>query len=38
MHREISKKIDGITGDTLGFLCEITEIFFLFVVILGGSL
>ena len=38
IHRQISKKLGGITGDTLGFLCEITEIFFLFVVILGGSL
>ena len=37
IHKWIVKKIDGITGDTLGFLCEMTEILFLFFIFLGGK-
>lgn len=38
IHRWITKKIDGITGDTLGFVCELTEILFLFLFFLGGKI
>ena len=33
IHKNIVRKIGGITGDTLGFICEISEIFFLFTVL-----
>lgn len=33
IHKNIVRKIEGITGDTLGFICEISEIFFLFTVL-----
>lgn len=36
IHKSIIRKIGGITGDTLGFICEISEIIFLFLIYLGG--
>ncbi len=33
MHINIVRKIGGVTGDTFGFICEISEIFFLFTVL-----
>lgn len=36
IHVKIVKKIGGVTGDTLGFVCEISEVFFLLLVYLGG--
>lgn len=34
IHLKIIKKIDGVTGDTLGFLCETSEVIFLILTIL----
>lgn len=31
IHKKIIKKIGGITGDTLGFLCEIAEVIYIFL-------
>lgn len=36
IHKKIVGKITGITGDTLGFICEIGEVIFLLFVYLGG--
>lgn len=30
----ITKKIDGMTGDTLGALCELSEVFYLFIILI----
>lgn len=38
MFSKINIKLKGITGDTLGFVCEVSELFFLFIIILGDSL
>lgn len=35
IHKDIEEKIDGITGDTLGYICEISEIIFLLFIYLG---
>lgn len=34
IHKKVIKKIGGITGDTLGFLCEISEVIFIFFTII----
>jgi len=36
IHKKIIKKIGGVTGDTLGFICELSEVIFLFLIYLGG--
>lgn len=38
VHKKIVKTIGGITGDTLGFVCEVAEIIFLFQVLAGGNI
>lgn len=37
-NRFVSSKIGGLTGDTLGAVCELTELMYLFLFYLGGSL